>query len=148
MTSAEADDLLRHSGIRPTPNRTLVLQALAQATRALSLADLDTLLDTLDRSSIFRALHTLADHHLVHSLTDPTGTLRYELCLGHAGTELQIPSQEDDRLRNEHVHFFCERCQQTICLSHIPVPHIALPDGYQPTAATLLLRGTCPHCSR
>lgn len=143
MTPAEADDLLQQSGIRPTPNRTLVLIALAQATRTLSLADLDTLLDTLDRSSIFRALRTLAAHHLIHSLTDPTGTLRYELC--HCPQHAQCPPTHthDD----EHVHFFCERCQQTFCLSQIPVPRITLPDGYHPTATTLLLKGLCPKCA-
>lgn len=143
MVLAEAETLLQQAGIRPTPNRTLVLQALAQATRTLSLADLETQLDTLDRSSIFRALRTLAEHRLIHSLTDPAGTLRYELCHQPPSHATRWGGGHDD----EHVHFFCEHCRQTFCLSQIPVPHIPLPHGYATTATTLLLRGLCPNCA-
>ena len=140
MTRDEADHWLRQAGIRPTANRLLVVEALAYASQTLSLADLESRLGTLDRSSIFRTLRTLAEHHLVHEINDPTGTQRYELChslLHHA------PHHDD-----EHVHFFCEQCQQTFCLTDFPIPQLDLPAGYHASTATLLVRGLCPRCAQ
>ena len=147
MTRNEADHWLQQAGIRPTANRLLVVETLARAHQTLSLADLERLLETLDRSSIFRTLRTLAEHHLVHEINDPTGIQRYELChshLHHALGHDDNPLYHDD----EHVHFFCEQCQQTFCLTDSPIPALSLPLGYHASTATLLVRGLCPRCAQ
>ena len=47
-------DKLDRRGIKPTAIRLLVIKAMMQAERAVSLLDLETLLDTVDKSTISR----------------------------------------------------------------------------------------------
>ena len=49
-------DKLDRRGIKPTAIRLLVIKAMMQAERAVSLLDLETLLDTVDKSTISRTI--------------------------------------------------------------------------------------------
>ena len=49
-------DLLAKREIQPTAIRILVLQAMLKAGRSVSLLDLEKILDTVDKSSIFRTI--------------------------------------------------------------------------------------------
>ena len=104
MTTPEEEKLL-HRGIRPTAARLLVLRALEAAGCALSLADCEARLGTMERSTVFRALSTFAEHHLVHHVEDGTGQLKYALCPDscHCGE-----TSADDPA-DLHLHFVCEQ---------------------------------------
>ena len=52
--------------IKPTAIRLLILKAMTRFTRAFSLLDLETVLDTVDKSTIFRTINLFLDHHLIH----------------------------------------------------------------------------------
>lgn len=65
-------DLLAKRDIQPTAIRILVLRTMMQAGRSVSLLDLETMLDTVDKSTIFRTLTLFLSHHLIHSI-DVTG---------------------------------------------------------------------------
>ena len=67
-------DLLAKREIQPTAIRILVLQAMLKAGRSVSLLDLEKILDTVDKSSIFRTITLFLSHHLVHSIDDGTGS--------------------------------------------------------------------------
>lgn len=56
--------------IKPTAMRLLILKAMTRFTRAFSLLDLETELDTVDKSTIFRTINLFLDHHLVHVIDD------------------------------------------------------------------------------
>ena len=111
MSTHEEEKLL-HRGIRPTAARLLVLRALLDAGCALSLADCEARLGTMERSTVFRALSTFAEHHLVHHVEDGTGQVKYALCADdcHCG---ETPADDPADL---HLHFVCERCHRTLCL--------------------------------
>ena len=47
---------LEKKGVKPTAIRLLVADAILSAKRAVSLSDLEVILDTVDKSSIFRTL--------------------------------------------------------------------------------------------
>lgn len=49
-------DMLAKREIKPTAIRILVLQAMLRAERAVSLLDLENLLDTVDKSTLFRTV--------------------------------------------------------------------------------------------
>ena len=49
--------------IKPTAMRLLILKAMTRFTRAFSLLDLETELDTVDKSTIFRTINLFLDHH-------------------------------------------------------------------------------------
>lgn len=138
MNDISIDELFEHHGIKPTANRQLVARALADSRRPLSLAELEERLVTLDRSSIFRALTLFRDQHLVHVIEGGSEGVHYELCQSHS-------HETDD---DQHAHFHCEVCHRTFCLQEIPVPEVALPEGYTATSASYLIKGICPACAR
>ena len=63
------DKLVRRD-IKPTAIRLLVIKEMMQAERAVSLLDLETLLDTVDKSTISRTIALFLSHHLIHSIDD------------------------------------------------------------------------------
>lgn len=138
MNDISIDELFEHHGIKPTANRQLVARALADSRRPLSLAELEERLVTLDRSSIFRVLTLFRDQHLVHVIEGGSEGVHYELCQSHS-------HETDD---DQHAHFHCEVCHRTFCLQEIPVPEVALPEGYTATSASYLIKGICPDCAR
>lgn len=134
-------DIITHMeqrGVKPTAMRLLVFQELAKAVRPLSLKELEERMVTADRSTIFRTLTLLLQHHLVHGIEDGSGSLRYEVCHGH----------HECTLEDQHSHFYCERCHRTFCFHDTPVPVIALPDGFEATAINYMIKGICPECRK
>ena len=74
---------LEEKGIKPTANRILVYNALAENERPQSLSDLEELLVVMDKSSIFRVLALFEEADVVHTFTDGRGIIHYELCGSH-----------------------------------------------------------------
>ena len=130
--------LLTEHGIKPTANRIVVVKTLADAERPLSLSELEYQILSIDKSGVFRALTLFREHHLVHVIEDGGDGVRYELCHSHHGHD------DDD---DQHVHFYCERCHRTFCLTHIHVPVVNLPDGFTLHNINYVLKGLCPECS-
>lgn len=127
---------LESRGVKLTSTRLLVYRALAEHRHPMSLRELDDALDTVDRSTIFRTLSLLLEHHLIHAIEGGTGTALYELCESHDHCT------DDD----QHVHFFCTRCQRTFCFHSLHVPALPMPDGFRATAVSYLVKGLCPDC--
>ena len=130
------EELLEHHGVKPTANRLLIARALQDAERPLSLMELESRLETIDKSNVFRALTAFREAHLVHVLEDAGDGVRYELCHSH--------SEEHDE--DVHVHFYCTRCHKTYCLEDTPVPPVGVPEGFSPESVSYLVKGICPEC--
>ena len=129
--------ILERKGVNPTPNRIIVFKALIAAARPLSLSELDEVIGTMDRSSIFRVLILFASNHVVHSIEDGNGVLRYEVCNG----------EDECTLDDMHTHFYCERCHRTYCFKSIHIPAIEMPDGFTMSSINYMVKGICPHCA-
>ena len=138
MTDATLTSLMQEHGIRLTANRLLIARALESAGRPLSMTELEDLLETIDKSGVFRTLQLFREAGLVHVLEDSGDGVRYELCHSHN-------SEAHDDL---HVHFYCESCHRTFCLDSVPVPSVPVPEGYTPLTRSFLVRGLCPDCSK
>lgn len=130
--------LLEEHNVRPTANRIIVAGALAKAGMPMSLAELETEIDSIDKSNIFRALVSFKDNHLVHAIEDGSNGVRYELCKSH----------DHDHDEDLHVHFHCEICGKTFCFEDIPVPAVDVPEGYQPISTNYIIKGICPSCQK
>lgn len=128
---------LEQRGVRPTALRMLIFRTLVEAGRPLSLGDMEDLLDTVDKSTIFRTLTLLLSHRLVHAIEDGSGSLKYEACDGKCACTV------DDM----HAHFFCQACQRTFCFRQIQVPQVALPDGFAVQSINYMIKGFCPDCA-
>ncbi|MCH4182767.1 MAG: transcriptional repressor [Prevotella sp.] len=136
--------LLQSHGIKPTANRIVIAEALAaKDNHPLSLKELEISIQTIDKSNISRALTLFKEQHLVHTIEDGVGSIRYELCMSHCFTDDK--DEEDDDM---HVHFYCEECHRTTCLYDIPLPPITLSSGYEMHSANYLITGICPDCLR
>lgn len=138
MDSSRCIEKLEKKGVRATSIRIMVLGALMASSRAMSLSDLETVLDTVDKSSIFRSLEVFEKHHVVHSIDDGTGSIKYEVCEG----------EEECTVSDMHTHFYCEKCHRTYCLKDIEVPVVNLPEGFELHSVNYIVKGLCRDCSR
>ncbi len=130
-------DILTKRDIQPTAIRILVLQAMMQANRTVSLLDLENMLDTVDKSSIFRTLTLFLSSHLAHSIDDGTGSLKYAVCGETCSCDVE----------DLHTHFHCEKCNKTFCLKNIPTPVVTMPKGFTLNSINYVLKGLCPDCA-
>ena len=134
----EKDNLiLIRKGVKPTANRILVLRALLSAGRPVSLSELEDMLLTMDRSSIFRVLNCFLAHHVTHALEDGSGIMKFEVCTGEWACSV------DDM----HTHFYCEKCHRTYCFKAIRIPEIELPEGFSMSSVNYVVKGVCPECA-
>ena len=134
----ETEELLSNSGITPTPVRKLVLKCISESQVPLSLSDLEMKLVSVDKSSISRSLSIFKEHHLLHSFSDGSGSVKYELSNVH----------RHDEANGLHVHFRCERCGMTKCLTSVKIPEVILPKGYVAHESNYVITGICEGCNR
>jgi Fur family ferric uptake transcriptional regulator len=139
MKSEECEALLVAHGVKPTANRIVVAKALAEAGRPMSLSELEYKILSIDKSGVFRALTLFREHHLVHVIEDGGDGVRYELCHSHDD------HRSDD---DQHVHFYCESCHRTFCLTDTPIPAVSLPDDFLLYSINYMAKGICPQCRK
>lgn len=138
MKSQDIIQQLEAKGIKPTANRILVLKTLASSSMPLSLSNIEKLLVSMDKSSIFRVLTLFLEHDVVHAFEDGRGILNYELC------------EEDGKCDHHdgHIHFYCESCQRSFCMEDIHIPSFELPEGFFPHSVSFVIKGECPECKK
>ncbi|MFN6961861.1 MAG: Fur family transcriptional regulator [Rhodocyclaceae bacterium] len=127
--------LLRGAGLKVTPARVRVLDALTAAARPLSHADLEALLPDADRVTLYRVLDALVRHGLALKAVDARGVMRFSA----SSTRYE---------HSDHVHFRCTGCGGVFCLKSPPPPPPRLPQGFRLAEAEFDLRGTCARCAR
>ena len=132
MNSEQILEHLTKHNVKPTANRILIAEAISRYNGPVSMKELETELQTIDKSSIFRTLTLFSNQHVVHQVED-----RYELCM----------SDDYETDRDMHAHFYCEQCQRTTCLPEVDIPEIHLPKGYKLSNVNFMLKGICPECA-
>lgn len=137
MNSNDISHFLHERGVKPTPNRILVLRELMHAASPVSLADLEASLGSIDKASIFRVIELFADKELIHVIEDGSRSLKYELCHG----------ADRHSAADQHVHFYCEKCRSLFCFDHIVVPRVDIPDSFSVKSVNYMLKGICPKCA-
>lgn len=138
MSNSDIEKFLTERGVKPTPNRILVLRQLLQASHPVSLADVEEMLDfSMDKASIFRVLELFADKDVVHVIEDGSRSLKYEVC----------QSDHSHSISDQHVHFYCERCRETFCFEDVKIPLIPMPEGFEPHSVNYMIKGICHECS-
>lgn len=148
MQTTDIADLLTRHGIKPTANRIMVAQSIAQAGRPVCLAELEQILETVDKSNIFRALTLFRESRIVHTIEDETGALHYEMCQGHCDGVCDGQCRDLESDDDLHVHFFCRVCHRMTCLTGLPIPAVDLPDGFEAASASFIVKGVCPDCRK
>lgn len=131
------EEILTAGGIKPTANRILVVRALLNSKSPMSLIELETALETMDRSSVQRVLTLLSEQDVVHVMEDGRGVSKYEVCHSH---------DHHDHDDDHHAHFYCEKCHKVYCLEDVTIPHVPVPEGFMVKGANFMLKGICPKC--
>tara|TARA_R100000935_G_scaffold21077_3_gene39473 strand:+ start:357 stop:773 length:417 start_codon:yes stop_codon:yes gene_type:complete len=128
--------ILESMGIRPTAMRLMTYKRLAELKVAISLGDLEKDFKISERSTLFRTMKTFEEKGIVHQIQDGTGVIKYALCEAECevGNDL-------------HLHFHCNNCEETVCLTEHKIPHINLPEGYITEDINLVVKGICGKCS-
>lgn len=130
--------ILKDSGITVTPVRILVYRRLQTSEGPMSLSDLETDLESVDKSTISRTLAVFKDKHLIHSFNDGSGSVKYEIC----------NSGDLERDNDRHVHFRCNECGATYCLQELKVPEVSLPEGFIGKEINYVVTGICARCGK
>jgi Fur family ferric uptake transcriptional regulator len=129
---------IRAKGLKATPIRTSVLDAIQQSDTALTTHELETQLGKIDRITLYRVLKDFCETGLLHKITGADGAARFAICHNECSQE----AHSDD-----HVHFTCSRCQRMYCLAHTHAPSIKLPPGFNMNTVQILVEGTCNQCT-
>lgn len=138
MTNTDLENEMAEHGIRPTSARIMISKALLSEPRPLSAMDIETKLETVDRSTISRCLSLFMEKGFVHLIEDGSGSSKFELCHSH----------EDSLHDDLHVHFHCKICRRTLCFPELIIPEITIPDGFKKETASFLISGICPDCRK
>jgi Fur family ferric uptake transcriptional regulator len=129
---------LEERGIKPTAIRLLVFRAMVEHPQAFSLLDMETKLDTVDKSTLSRTISLFHQKLLIHSIDDGSGSIKYSVCSSSCTCSLN----------DLHVHFYCGGCKKTFCLENISIPEVQLPAGFLLKDVNFVLKGLCQHCSK
>ncbi len=134
----EIEQRLYENGVRPTAMRILIYKYLAEKEVAISLTDIETAFAKAERTTLYRTLKTFEEKSIVHQIDDGTGITKYALCEKGCNCEIE---------NDLHLHFHCNNCQETICLTDHKIPQIKVPQGFVSENINLVVKGICDKCS-
>lgn len=134
---SKIESLLQKNNIRPTAMRILVYKFLLENEAAKGLTDIENHFAKSDRTTLYRTIKTFEDKGIVHQIDDGTGTAKYALCEEGCNCEIET---------DLHLHFHCNLCDETICLTDHKIPQINLPNGFSAENANLVIKGICDKC--
>jgi Fur family ferric uptake transcriptional regulator len=135
------EKLLQHHNLRKTNSRLSVLQSFLNSRKALSHSELQQLTaNKVDRVSLYRILESFEQHGILHKVPDDQVSVKYALC-DHPAHEVNHTHSDN------HAHFKCETCGDTLCLEDAVIPEITVPKGFQVKEKFMLLGGLCEHCA-
>ncbi|KAB5487048.1 MULTISPECIES: Fur family transcriptional regulator [Flavobacteriaceae] len=134
----DIEKTLENKGVRPTAMRILIYKYLAEKEVAIALTDMENAFSKADRTTLYRTLKTFEEKRIVHQIDDGTNISKYALCEPGCNCEME---------QDLHLHFHCDSCDETVCLTEHKIPHINLPDGFVAENANLVIKGICDKCS-
>lgn len=132
------ETVLESKNIRVTAMRLLIYKFLADKKVAVTLSDIENTFEKADRTTLYRTIKTFEEKNIVHQIDDGTGVLKYALCEKDCNCEIET---------DLHLHFHCNNCNETICLTNHKIPQIKVPDGFVSENVNLVVKGVCDKCS-
>ena len=134
----EIEKTLTKYKVRPTAMRLLIYKFLAEKEVAVTLSDIENAFDKSERTTLYRTIKTFEEKAIVHQIDDGTGITKYALCEKGCNCEIET---------DLHLHFHCNNCNETICLTDHKIPQIKVPDGFVSENVNLVVKGICDKCS-
>jgi Fur family transcriptional regulator, ferric uptake regulator len=132
-----ASVLLKKHGLKITQMRLDVISVFSGTKHALSSNDIEAKLHGIDRITLYRTIKSFEDKGIIHKAIDGTATPKFALCEDDCTTH-----HHHDR----HVHFHCQKCENTFCLEHVFIPEVELPTGFTLLNTNMIVNGVCEEC--
>jgi Fur family ferric uptake transcriptional regulator len=133
---SDAAGLARLAGLRPTPQRVAIIEALEGKDRAVTAQDLHgEVRDATGLATVYRTLRALAGTGVAEAFAAGEGEQAYKLCQ---------PAH--------HHHLICERCGRVVTIPSCEVEDwaaaVARRRGYSVTGHRADVYGLCERCRR
>ena len=125
--SENVEILLQARDIKSTAMRMLILKHMLGFSRAFKLSDLEAVMETVDKSTIFRTITLFHEKQLIHSIDDGSGAIKYSVCSSNCN---------------------CSIGDKTFCLDKVAVPDLKIPDNLVPISINLVIKGFCEECKK
>ncbi len=132
------EQTLELKNIRVTAMRLLIYKFLAEKQVAVTLSDIENAFEKADRTTLYRTVKTFEEKGIVHQIDDGTSITKYALCEKDCNCEIET---------DLHLHFHCNNCNNTICLTDHKIPQIKVPNGFISEDVNLVVKGICDKCS-
>lgn len=131
-------DILKKNQLSITAGRIKILELFLNSAGALAHADIEKNTgETFDRVTVYRTLQTFVDKGIIHHIPTTDNSILYALCKDNC---------EAGHHHDNHVHFICDICNNTICLDDVIIPTVKLPKGFKPRRAEMMVNGVCGDC--
>ncbi|MEN7546556.1 transcriptional repressor [Rapidithrix thailandica] len=131
--------ILKKHSLRKTAARQEVLSVFLHSDTALSHSKLEEVFDNkFDRVTLYRTLKTFEQEGLIHKVLDDNAVVKWAVCKDDCSS---------GHHHDDHVHFKCDICHETYCLTNVPIHLAQLPKGFQVNSFQLLATGVCDKCN-
>src|ERR1700748_1298988 len=107
------EGLLERHHLKKTGPRLKVLSMLSSKNVATSQPDLESVMDDIDRVTLYRILNAFEEKGIIHKVFDLNGTANYAMCSSNC---------EENHHHDEHLHFNCTFCKNVYCLDDLNLP--------------------------
>ena len=132
------EQVLESKNIRVTAMRLLIYKFLAKNQVAVTLSDIENAFEKAERTTLYRTVKTFVEKDIVHQIDDGSGIVKYALCEQDCSCEIET---------DLHLHFHCNNCNETVCLTDHKIPQIKVPDGFVSENVNLVIKGICDKCN-
>ncbi|PWU02254.1 MAG: Fur family transcriptional regulator [Bacteroidetes bacterium] len=132
-------EILRKNQLSITDGRKKILELFLESDSALAHHDIEEKIqEKFDRVTVYRTLQAFMDKGIIHTIPTADNSIKYALCKDDC---------EQGHHHDDHIHFVCKQCGQTICLDEVHVPSVRLPQGYHADQVEVVVSGLCKECN-
>lgn len=136
MKTAKYEQILERKKVMPTAMRILTLEFLMTQANAVSLAEIEAQFYSADRITLYRTLKTFEKKGIIHSIQENNVT-KYSLCQDNC---------TEDSHQDLHLHFYCKKCKNTMCLDEVDLSVVKMPQDYLIQELRFFGKGICKDC--
>lgn len=135
----QINEILKRNQLSVTSGRKKILELFLNQEGALSHSDIEKKAgEKFDRVTVYRTLQVFLERGLIHNIPTADNSIRYALCKDNCSA---------GHHRDDHVHFICNACGNTVCLEEMVIPPITLPAGFTAEQVEMLVSGVCKSCN-
>lgn len=136
--NAQIDTILKRNQLSITDSRKKILELFVLNNGALEHADIEKKTgEKIDRVTVYRTLQSFLEKGIIHTIPTADNSVRYALCKDDC---------KEGNHNDNHVHFLCKECNNTICLENVTIPAVKLPIGFEPAEYQMIVSGICKEC--